>query len=309
MQYNPSFAGEAGAGRLSSVATHNNLLSGRSDRRSWGPYQNTFGIYTSYDQFIPALGTGIGITTGYEGIRNNYQNVDNGFISLAVAPKISIKGKYTLSPSLNISYGMAELDYVNTSSYNLPDDKLIESVRMTGSKAGLLFNANKYYIGYSVSLVNHYNYKNEKGDKISYRNTEGFKSWLQMGYTFQRSSESKFSFTPQLVFSISEKRYSGDNVIQLHAINLNFRYKQFIAGFNNTGIQLGFQNERLRLMFSSGFGILSPWEGAYAFRTRPYYDRPLNGNLSFRYIFKNTDKPGGGEQQVLRLKRLRDWFL
>lgn len=270
MQYNGSFAGEAGASRISSSAyyykyNNNTFQTG-----------NRAGIYTSYDQFFKSIGTGIGVTTGYHGSNDNwpFSNGQIFFSSLAVAPKISIKGKYTLSPSIDIS--RLSGNFYNNEFY-INRTELQTSIN---SKAGLLFNTQKYYIGYSVYLLN----QEKTIYDISFRNPRRFRSFLQFGYSFRRTSESKFSFTPQFVLSLSEKRFPEEKVMLIEAVNLTFRYSQYIAGINNTGFHLGIQKEGLRVVLSSRIGLSTSYE-------------PYSGNLSFRYIFKNTDKPGAGSSR------------
>lgn len=267
MQYNGSFAGEAGASRISSSAyyykfNNNTFRTG-----------NQAGIYTSYDQFFKSIGTGIGVTAGYQGSNEDwpFSGGQIFFSSLAVAPKISIKGKYTLSPSVDISR-LAGNFYSN--ELNISRTELQTSIN---SKAGLLFNTPKYYIGYSVYLFD----KEKMVYDNSFRNPRRFRSYLQLGYSFRKTSESKFSFTPQIAIRLQEKTHPDDDVMDHTAINLTFRYSQYIAGINNTGFHLGIQKENLRIMFSSMIGLSTSRE-------------PYSGNLSFRYIFKNADKPGDG---------------
>ncbi|MDO1449143.1 hypothetical protein Q0590_22895 [Rhodocytophaga aerolata] len=115
MQYNPSFAGQMGGPRISSSMGYDVLkfaytAAPESRKRSYS-------LYTSYDQFISAIRSGIGITAGVERDKNSFNSIDinnkhvrqdmterSRFLSVAVAPKLSIHGKYTLSPSVDIAY-------------------------------------------------------------------------------------------------------------------------------------------------------------------------------------------------------------
>ena len=277
MQYIGSFAGEAGAPRLN-LNSHYYY-----DRYSLSREQG-FGQSLSYDQFIPAIRSGVGLTAGAGiGLRDGlsssqiYAREDRHYLTLSIAPKISIKGKYTLSPSV-------DLTYVN----NVRDDGVSGGTGESrgggfGSRIGLLWNTPKYYIGYSLIGINGYHWNRER---IPYR----FRSAFQLGYTFQKNSESNFSFTPQLAFYLSshntgslglnfynlDYRY-GNGFISLASFNLNFRYKKFIWGLNNAGIHLGLQNDRLRLMLTNYPGF---WG------SNKYYI----GNLSFRYVFKEKSR-------------------
>jgi hypothetical protein len=59
----------------------------------------------------------------------------------------------------------------------------------------------------------------------------------------------------------------------LRAINLNFRYKQFIWGVNNTGVHLGWQNSRVRVMASTFTNAIEGDD-----------DEGYTGNFSLRYV-------------------------
>lgn len=269
MQYNPSFAGETGAGRLSTSSSYQiyTLAPTSPDAHR----DHNFSTYSSYDQFIPGIGTGIGITTGYLGVRGLNAHLNAYYISAAIAPKISIKGKYTLSPSLDLSF----LPYRTLFNGSSNPSTTSQGVSLS-SKAGLLFNSNKYYIGYSVVIFIRNKVSLPEKTTFYYKD---FLSYLQFGYTFQRSPESKFSFTPQFALSLSEKRHPDDDVVGFDGINLNFKYTQYIGGFNNSGVHLGYQNEKMRLMVSKSINNLIGIPGSF--------------NLSFRYIFKQDNQNRG----------------
>ena len=145
------------------------------------------------------------------------------------------------------------------------------------SRAAILFNTQKWYVGYSVDLFTHREIRYSSADFGANLNRR-FNSYWQFGYTFQRSSESKFSFTPQLLFRTGDGRvFSGDRgfaYFNFTAFNLNFRYQKVIWGVNNAGFHVGWQTKPMRIMLSSGFE-----NGGFSGR---YYV----GNLSFRYVFK-----------------------
>lgn len=285
MQYNPSFAGEAGGPRIS---TNVRLRTGR------GFYGKGYGLHSSYDQFVPALRSGIGITVGYQqetsayslhssplnNIREYEYYSRNGYhASFAVAPKFSVKGKYTLSPSLDVAYNSENF----SADQSLP--RYYSDYYSIRSRAGLLFNTDRFYIGYSVYLVDHYNQDTTRFNPDG--REKGFTSHLQLGYTFERSATANFSFTPQLVFFIgadsplyqqSENPRHLLNYFGPVALNLNFRYKKFIWGLNNAGIHVGYQSDRTRIMLSNIVG--------QARRDMPGY----TANLSFRYVFRDDNR-------------------
>lgn len=282
MQYNPSFAGQVGGPRVSSnfrygKGKHENMY---DNSRSHG-----YSVYTSYDQFFPAIRSGIGVTAGYGGGNNKFNYSDGGInysynsssnltsLSIAIAPKISLKGKYTLSPSGNFSYRVEDTEETT----NLVPNGMNGRYYSLDSRAGLLFNTNKFYISYSVNLFHQTKWK------AGYFRSSGFNSDIQLGYTFQRSLDSKFSFTPQVVLQISRNNYEHKTYFLIAAYNFNFRYKQFIWGFNNEGLHLGWQTDKFRLMVTNNYG----------FTTRDEFD--YTGNLSFRYLLGSKDqRPGRG---------------
>jgi hypothetical protein len=253
--FNGSFAGEAEALRLNTFFSyvHEN------------DYSEVNSI-VSLDKFLPGIKSGIGVIIGgstsvYDPNPQRWKE-NNFHIRGAVAPKFSIKGKYTISPSLDFGYGRSDVKYNLRPQDNRQTNRLF-------SRVGLLFNTNKYYVGYSTLLISHHWDNKEK----SLFNGFGYISILQAGYTFQRSTKSKFSFTPQIAFVIHEyKRTNWTDFVFPGLINFTFRYDKYIAGINNTGFHLGLQTEKLRVMVSN-----NPFLFDQVF---------ANGNLSLRYIFK-----------------------
>jgi hypothetical protein len=265
MQFNSSFAGEAGGPRISSnfgyqIGKYNFSNNSRNRIQS-------FTQYISYDQFIPAIRSGIGITAGLGNWSGSFTHQKYSQFSVAIAPKISIKGKYTLSPSLDFYYNSGKITEISP-RYNI-------EVTNYGTRAGFLFNTNQYYISYSIYVIDYLNSTPNTPTYYDSGRRQKFSSYLQLGYTFQKSAESNFSFTPQLTFRIGSRRtfYQTDNSMYIAAYNLNFRYKQFIWGLNNTGLHLGWQTEKLKLMLSNSLGF-SNRDSIYTI------------NLSFRYVFK-----------------------
>ena len=256
MQYNPSFAGTVGNSR---VATN---ISYHFQNKYYS--RKGYGLNLSYDNYFPKIRSGIGITAHANGSTNDddYYITDqqSAGISFIIAPKISLKGKYTISPSLQVSYQNFFQNY--NSWYQYYEDG--HSTGLVGT-AGILFNASHYYIGYSIRIFNSCGLRYRYNDKIH--------SFLQFGYTFQKSENAKFSFTPQIALPITDE---SDYLLFWPAYNLSFRYQKYIIGligydYVPTGIQLGWQNNGWRLLLSNEFG------GTY------------RANLSMRYIF-NMDK-------------------
>ncbi|EMR03095.1 hypothetical protein [Cesiribacter andamanensis] len=283
-QYTGAFAGETGSPRL-------NLYTGYVWRHF--PSRERINFYAfalSYDQFIPALRTGIGfsahrragrieqLSDNQEGYYPSVLDLRDQYYALDIAPKFSIKGKYTLSPFITLNY-LKGSNKQNWLDYQLEG---------FGSRLGILWNTPKYYIGYSFNGID--GYQAPDGRKPQ----KHFTSYLQAGYTFQKSSDANFSVTPQLVLLITSPYhkygvgvYAKNKLDQyVEAFNLNFRYKQFIWGVNNAGIHLGFQSERLRLMLTNDSGYFGDGaggrKGILGGQGATYYE----GNLSLRYVFK-----------------------
>jgi hypothetical protein len=275
MQYNGSFAGEAGSPRISSNFGFGNGIGFRQG----GYYRGSFQQQITYDQFVPGLSTGIGLglQAAQQTSSSNTSNL-RGF-SLAVAPKISLNGKYTLSPSLSLEYAAVHAPTRNV----LFNDTLIVlnayNTKHWQSRAGLLFNTSKFYVGYSVDIMDHFAYNYHKGQAL--RRLDRFSSYLQMGYTFQRSPESHFSITPQVAVYIGHGGFVYKNTYNrfgfnlFQGYNLTFRYKQYIWGFNNMGLQAGWQGRRLKVMASNAIGFEGGFHWHYA------------ANLSLRYVFRD----------------------
>ena len=252
MEYNPSFAGSVGNSRIVSNFIYKEPYDGLN--------YSVSGLYEfdlSYDNYFPALRSGIGIVTkvgSYDVDR--YSGIDlkiwNTSTELAIAPKISINGKYTLSPSMSLKYN--KFFTYHTETWHRSSDNFY-------SKFGLLFNASHYYIGYAAEY--HYG-------------SSGLTTALQFGYTFQKSIDSKFSFTPQFALPII---ISPGIYVYWPSYNLSFRYGSFILGAISqfeytypTGFQLGWQNKGWRILLSNDFT-----------------DRYIS-NLTLRYIFNHDKK-------------------
>jgi hypothetical protein len=130
-----------------------------------------------------------------------------------------------------------------------------------------------------------------------------------VGYTFQRTPESKFSFTPQIV--VSYERFNNvysmwngqvgviDKVryITLVDLNLTFRYKKLITGINSNGLMVGYQNSKFKLQVTNfysnngGSGMWISLSDHTHIMTRQFHlARPTYfGSISLRYIFRKDE--------------------
>jgi hypothetical protein len=269
VQYNGSFAGSTGHSRINSAF----MLESFQDAN--GRYE-IFSLQSqaSYDHFYPKLRSGLGITiknTTYN-FDNNYRNWAEHFvlssINLDFAPKFSIKGKYTISPSISLRYFG---DFIEYTTENVGLDPPLENGYNDGlsSRLGVLFNTDRYYIGFSFPLFR---------TTFEDFNWSEFSTFIQLGYTFQESEASKFSFTPQLLFNISPKTDEHDVILNSVLYNIGFRYGQIFIGILGeddivpVGFQLGWQNNGWRI------GSINQFD-----------DGTYSPGLSLRYIF-NQDK-------------------
>lgn len=264
MQFNPSFAGEAGGPRFSSSI---------GLRTAGGDRSNSYTLNASYDQFIPALRSGVGFSGRYLNASSRLMSSAGYAFSAAIAPKFSLKGKYTISPSLELTYGSSN---VTINNWVVTNEPRYTSGYAWQSRAGLLVNTRKWYFGYSIDIPLQNTYQYNLAGILVFQPAR-FNSYWQFGYTFQRSSESRFSFTPQIAFRTGTERYGDFRYFGPVAINLNFRYQKFIWGINNSGIHLGWQTDRVRVMLSNGYSS----EGR---------ETGYTGNATFRYMLKNSDR-------------------
>ena len=246
MEYNPSFAGSVGNSRLVS-----NFSFYKYDQNAYSSIG--VGIDLSYDNYFPGFRSGIGIIAknGYSDMNNGGNSIGNS-LELIAAPKISRNGKYTLSPSISIMY---------YNLYSKNDNSWSSLYDGFSSKFGLLLNTSHYYIGYAAEYL---------------YGSSDLTTALQFGYTFQKSIDSKFSFTPQLVLPI----FLGGGIgVYWPSYNLGFRYQNFIFGaisqFNYpypTGFQIGWQKKGWRLILNNDFAL------------------EYVANFTLRYIFNHDKK-------------------
>lgn len=270
MQFNPAFAGATGSPRVG-VSTH---LS------SYSKFFNRQNYAFSYDNFMPKLKSGIGIHGGYTRLARNEPyadelgNTHDVNFGLSVAPKFSFKGKYTLSPAVEIN---ANLKNTNYEHFSQKLDRVKTSLQPQ-LRFGIALNGRKFYIGVSYHINGSLGYElggrptNMGGDRII---STSPRSYLQMGYNFQRRDDSKFSFSPQIVFlRLKTNEHYGNqeynHVYHVLTPILNFRYKHVCWGLSYEGYEgvkamIGWQNKNMKISFiTSGTS---------------------NGQLSLRYIF------------------------
>ena len=270
MYYNPSFAWSVGNSRIiSNFSIYSYNFKNYTGEKSTG---KSGGIDLSYDNYYPAIRSGVGVifNESYHSLiiyDSTIYKIWSSSIDLILAPKISIKGKYTISPSFGIKY---------MSDYGWSDRR--ENFYRDGFaiKSGILFNTSHYYIGYAIEYyLNHFYYWNKFGNF-------DLTTLFQFGYTFQKSIDSKFSFTPQLALPIL---FSPGMDVYWPSYMLSFRYKNYILGATSqfeytypTGFQIGWQNKGWRILFSNDFAERNDFVKSY------------DANLTLRYIFNHDKK-------------------
>lgn len=229
VNYIPSFAGNANQSRISSYSTYQSIMSSK-----------VFSQTLSYDDFLPKLSTGFGIKAEYQNFKaGDFYSSSIMKAELIVAPKISIKGKYTISPGFALTYAKQSFETDTSVSSFFIGDTTISNFNY---KASLLFNSKKFYAGYTweISPLNLV---------LGYSSGFFHHHYIQAGYTYQRSEESKFAFTPQVLLKFHFWNDKVNRFLQLvPTLNLNFRYEQFLGGIGNRHIMLGWQNDKLKVM-------------------------------------------------------------
>lgn len=296
-RYNGGFAGEAGELRVASFSYleyswHNYTIP------SWPDHTTNSGTFISVDHFLKKLGSGVAITAGQEGNGHTYRGTST---SLAISPKISLNGKYTIAPFADFSF--SRKNYIVSEevqdTLNLPANCNLNDFRI---KTGLLANSSKAYAGISAEILQNSNALII--NRTYNRFLSNMKYTLQAGYTFQRTPESKTSFTTQLAVSYGkfggedypiQKIYKWEN-LNLLDLNLMFRYKKFISGINSTGFVLGCQSSKFKLQISNFYTKRVQFGERvtiYSYLEKKDVNtnsttKTYTGSISLRYIFRKN---------------------
>lgn len=250
--YHPSFAGSTDQLR---IATNNILDLDNFNTSGLNLYRTVINQnHLSVDKFIGKIHTGIGMGLRYstltdEGIPRKADYLEG---NIAIAPKFSFRGKYTISPSLQITAGKLRDDfsYVDNGFAGPFVMHYPYTVRYICVKAGLMYNTKSFFIGAACIFTN----------KVYSTLTDPFRSNYSLtflerlsfiaGYTFRRSEESKFSFTPVLLFGLQPNYWNQFMSKEYHTnIYFNFKYKKAIAGVDlHTNIMFGYEGEKVKIM-------------------------------------------------------------
>ncbi len=200
-EINPGFAGSTGNTRLF-YSIHD------LGTKYKGQKAVPFDLYNvaSVDLFVKKISSGVGLLLRQDnlGLGNPYYEKSHGDeMKFTVAPKISIKGKVTVSPAISLSvYTNTHKIYFNT---------------------GILVNSKKGFIGM--------NYMGTGKTKYAWEST------LHMGYIFQKTEDAKFTFTPSILWELNSylagfTKKDGPliNLLLPDDANLNFSYKRIVWG-------------------------------------------------------------------------------
>jgi len=296
-RYNGGFAGESGGLRVTSFS-YLNYRQYNFTTPSSPDHASNSGTFISVDHFLKKIGSGVAITAGQEGDGHNYRNTAT---SLAISPKISLNGKYTIAPFADFSFSRKNyvLSEFTQAYLNLPANYSLDDFRI---KTGLLANSSKAYAGISAEILQKYN--KPTFDSTNHRVFSNMKYTLQTGYTFQRTPESKISFTVQLAVSYGKLRaedypiqkiYRWEN-LNLEDLNLMFRYKKFISGINSAGFVLGCQSNKFKLQVTNFYTKREKFGervNIYSYLEKKDENRISNtktyiGTISLRYIFRKN---------------------
>jgi hypothetical protein len=297
-QYNGGFAGEAGAPRL----FFNSYMTGYRQ----GGYVPMYGSYLSYDNFFRKLRSGISFTLGRTNSNYYFAKTDGYSASVSISPKFSFNGKYTLAPF--VTYSLAGSISKFATSPNGSSPELDEAKSLGGNvRAGALLNSSKWYVGLTIAsrFFQHNLYRNfEPSNTGYYYGVPKIRVSIQAGYTFQRTPESKFSFTPQITLTPFRYRFTSSSTLRptnatitqttsdsgISAVmNLMFRYRKIIAGVNNgfridedvlerwkdPDIILGYQTKHFRVLLNQNI-------------SKYVYE----GQLGIRYTMKSRTNNG-----------------
>lgn len=258
MEFNPSFAGNSGENRCVAFGAYTNS---RSGFKSIGPNRYKYfrredspTISFSYDNFISKLASGIGFymswiksISGTRNIEYPYTNFTALKMGINISPKISIRGKYTIAPSIGLNYRY--LRYINVPGARI-DYLVAFKSDIFYISTGLLFNTKNFYIGYTyylgpVPIGDRY----RSFDDESYPADKPYNN-IQAGYKYQKNKESKTSYTIQAVISMKRKFDWSDLVNNVAFV---FKYKKILLGIAHAdgyNLGIGYQSGRVRFFYS-----------------------------------------------------------
>lgn len=255
LDYNAGFAGSKKNDRIS---FHFNEIG-----------DNSKNSYFSYDRLVKPLKGGIGVYGNRKNIAlssiNNNQEVKNEYLLTKVggiySPKIILKNKYLISPSLLVDY--TKLNFQKKQKLDETNSILLNEVNegSVGSKIGILINSKDGYFGYSF----------EKQFSATNYNQHSF----QAGYIFNLDEK---------VNIILDGRFNHglllDNLWRNYTKQFNLAYQYGVlfigAGLNDYKYVTGMMGVKLiNLKINAAYHVLRP-------------SNMSNVELGLQYTFDNN---------------------
>jgi hypothetical protein len=213
----------------------------------------------SYDDFFKGIRSGVGITAGESAGKYSFGTSNNSFAKIVVSPKYSLKGKYTIASF--VGFTVSEANFV---SQQMPSHHLAQSFSV-----GFLANSTKAYVGISTNVV------------VQPKRSGSPYFVAQAGYTFQRTPDAKFSFTPQIVLAYSHEFPSLSLRALLPDYSFMFRHEKFIWGITRAGLSVGYQKLNFKIQITQDVNGISD-----VFESKVSSLQSYQGNIAVRYVFK-----------------------
>ncbi|MBO9702758.1 MAG: hypothetical protein J7604_21275 [Sporocytophaga sp.] len=276
MEFNPSFAGNSGGHRIAALTSYEHSVK-RS--RETSPLNSTLAS-ASYDNFISNIGSGVGFymssrkyssgdTSSPYHISYTSFNALKG--ALIISPKISIRGKYTIAPSLGLNYKHLSYDFqapggnVNYDSSKIKFENFKSEIFYLSM--GLLFNTEKFYIGYSHFFQAFNGARNMNSFyEEDYRSGKQY-GIIQVGYKFQKNKDSKSSYTLQKV--VWTNRKFDLITIVIDGLTFTYKYKKILAGIStgsSSHFGIGYQSNKLKIFYSQNLDLSNFYHGELSCR-------------------------------------------
>ncbi len=292
MEFNPSFAGNSGGHRIVALGGYEhsggktqqlNFYSYRDFRKQSSP----LGVI-SYDNFIPKLASGVGVYfseinskwgSRLEGDTVPSRNDDKAMkAGINISPKISIRGKYTIAPSVGLNFRHYNYNFYSGKNIHYLDKQSFKSDIFYIS-TGLLFNTKQFYVGYAYFFAPYTGGANIRSLYEDKNLKEKSYGYIQAGYNFRKSMDSKASYTIQSIIMTKTKMDWNDLI---NNINFTFKYKKVLLGLSTSsfgGAQwfagLGYQTEKIKIFYSQNL---------------QYVNYLYSGELSCRILIPNKQK-------------------
>ena len=256
---NPSFAGTLVYPRFTIGSVMNGF--------TFPSPANLSRFYCSYDQYLPAIKSGIGFM---------YTSNPDIYVPIAAqrqqaeifcSPKIQLKKKLTLSLGASIGFSGnvfsskfvgydSSFIYMNA-GYN-PTCTLQNPISLSYS-AGAILHSPTFYIGVSIRRFPTVSPQYFEVDslKLNFIQTDKFVSTAQLAYVFRKRKSDRTSFSPSLLLQLYPLDNGGTQL--RYQVNLNFKRNFFFwgTGISTTSLfaMIGFHGEKIRLAYAGSWVV------------------------------------------------------